>query len=136
MIASESYATSKLRRIIKEKRPSSQLPIGPIHLSLRHLHDYTRLRAFLLEDAPDLEVFILIFDLPAALVEWHIGLDLSRGQFVASAQHLEGQIACRLVAGVEVLMKPTLWRNDNRTWLPVDPHLLFSLGPHERVPLP
>ena len=49
---------------------------------------------------------------------------------------LEGEVARRGVAGVEVLVEPHVRRNDQRSGLPVVAPRLLALGPHQAEALP
>ena len=77
-----------------------------------------------------------MLDLPAALVQGDVGLDGAGHQLEHAAEHLQGEIAGRLGAGVEVLVEPALGRHHQGAGLPDELLLLLALGPHERVALP
>ncbi len=115
--------------------PSPSRQVYARLLSLRHFHRGTGLGAFFFENPPDLWCLILILDLPSALIQRDVGLDLSRDQFLLTAEYLERQIARRLRAGIKMLVEPLLRGNHDRARAPIDPHFIFSLGPEERVAL-
>jgi hypothetical protein len=52
--------------------------------------------AFFLKNTANLRIFILVFDLPSAIGQGHIGLNLNWLQFKFSADDLESQVRCRL----------------------------------------
>jgi|SoiMetStandDraft_2_1073263.scaffolds.fasta_scaffold54434_2 hypothetical protein len=61
-----------------------------------HLHLRAGFGAFFLKNTANLRIFILVFDLPSAIGQGHIGLNLNWLQFKFSADDLESQVTCRL----------------------------------------
>src|SRR5512135_1322491 len=92
-----------------------------------------------LEVAMNLRIFVLELDLPAA--EFHAGKGsalavLRAHEAIAPVVPAQGQIASRVGAGVEMLMKPLIRRHHHAARFPIDALRLFTLRPEHRIALP
>src|SRR5687768_566343 len=97
-------------------RSYPRLSIGRFH-QRRHPHFGARLGAFRFESPANNRVLVLVLNLPAAIRQRHVGLNLTGLQFKLAAQNLKRQITRRFRAGIEMLMKPALRRHDDRSRL-------------------
>src|SRR5262249_7231631 len=91
----------------------------------------------LFEHLPDLRVFILVFDLVATAFHALVDTILfcSPGPRIFPAARAQREITCWIWAGVEMLVKPHLRRNDYAAVAPVETSRLRSFRPHERIAL-
>ena len=87
----------------------------------------------------DAGVLVLVLDLVAALFDRLVDLvrpdlALALGQRVADRAHLDGEVARRLRAGVEVLVEHLVGRGDNHAVVPVDAdEVVLVLIPQQRI---
>ena len=95
-----------------------------------HVHLGAGAAAGVHEELDDVLVFVLVLDLPAALVQGDVGLDGAGDELEHAAEHLEGEVAGGLGAGVEVLVEPAFGGHDEGAGLPDELLLLLALGPH------
>ena len=86
----------------------------------------------------DLSILVLVFNLCAALFEAdvHRRVAVNDGEAIAPAIPTQRQVASGLGPGIEMLVKPLIWRNHNASRLPVRPNHLAVLGPKQRIALP
>src|ERR1051325_3519039 len=101
---------------------------------VRHLAHQAFLRQRLLEHPPHRRIFVLVFDLIAALAAVDRPLIFCRDAAVfLAAEGAEREIARRSRAGVEVLMPPPVRRYDHAALFPVVAPDRRAVGPDERV---
>src|SRR4029077_2361790 len=116
--------------VLLKNQPSLSI-VAPCHR--RHPDFGPRLRAFLFKSLANDRSFVFVFDLPATISKRHIGLYFAGLKLVFAAEDFERQVTRRFSAGVEVLVKPPLWRNDDGSRLPIDPSHFLPLGPEQRI---
>src|SRR6266481_4236366 len=93
-----------------------------------------------LEIPVNLQVFVIVFDLPTALFNARAGpftvVEIDRIFEPPATTLPQGEIANRHGARVKVLMKPVARWHQNAARFPVDSNPLARLLPEERVALP
>src|SRR5262249_45467941 len=101
----------------------------------RHAVFDTALCQLFFEHGADARIFVLVFDLIAACLH-ALGSAplLTKAGKLSAAERLERQIARRLAADVEVLMKPALRRYQQTPRTPIVALDRFALAPHDRKP--
>src|SRR5438132_13197583 len=101
------------------------VPIDPVG----HLGFQSSSRQLGLEKLSDLQVCVRVLDLISSQVfdTLAIAEDARRG--------VQGEVAGRLSAGVEMLMEPAIWGNEHAAALPGHALLTLAFRPHHREAL-
>ena len=97
----EFFVSGRFKKVVREQRdnPWDWVRYGQKEIKntqLRyHAHFGAGFGALLFEDLSDDWIFVFVFDLPTAVGQRHVGLNLARLKFVFTAEDLQRQVARR-----------------------------------------